>query len=224
MSRILPTKEGRVWLEGGVHGREWHAWPGGLWLGECMARGTRVAGGVCVPGGCAWPGGARVAGGVCVPGGCAWPGGACVAGGVCVPGGCAWWGVHGCGHVCSGANVSMGHAWKEKMATAAGSAHPTRMHSCLRNVNSGGFSRTFTCAIPPQPKWPYLNAVFLVKCGKLYKITEWCPPLFSSSWKIAVALSANCVFVQFEIRKYADNNSQFLQGCARFAEILTVFK
>ena len=68
-------------------------------------------------------------GGACVAGvGCAWPGGARVAGGVGVPGGCAWWGVHGCGHVCSGANVSMGHAWKEKMATAAGSAHPTETH------------------------------------------------------------------------------------------------
>ena len=114
MSRILSTKEGRVWLEGAEHGRGWHAWRGG--------------------GVCGW--------------------------------GSAWWGVYGCGHVCSGANVSMGHAWKEKMATAVAGTHPNGMHSCLRNVVSGGFSRTFTCE-PPQPKWPYLYVVFF---GKMCKI------------------------------------------------------
>ena len=69
-----------------------------------------VAGGACMAGGCTWHRG------------CAWQGRACVAGGVHGRGACVARGGGMCGRVCT--------CVTGEMATAAGSMHPTGMHSC----------------------------------------------------------------------------------------------
>ena len=109
---------------------------------------------VCVAGGHAWKRHACMHGReVCVAWGCTWQR-ACMAGGacahgrghVCVAGGCMAGGMHGsrdvwqggmhCMECVAGGMHGSGCAWQEacvagEMATAAGSMHPTRMHSCL---------------------------------------------------------------------------------------------
>ena len=77
-------------------------------------------------GGCAWWG-ARGGGGMC-------GGGLCVVG-ACMMGVCMAGGMYGQGACMVGGDMCGKHAWQGtcmagKMATAAGTTHPTGMHSC----------------------------------------------------------------------------------------------
>ena len=74
--------------------------------------------------------GAMCGRGECMAGGMCGRGGLCVAGGMRGKGGHAW---HG---VCARGMCGRGHAWQGacvtgKTAIAAGSTHPTGMHSCF---------------------------------------------------------------------------------------------
>ena len=72
--------------------------------------------------------------GVPGPGGSLFPGGPALEGGLGQGGACSGGGVWSQGGACSvGGACSMGGAWwrPPRTATAAGSTHPTGMHSCL---------------------------------------------------------------------------------------------
>ena len=119
---------GHVWqgvcMAGGICGRG-HAWQGGVCGGGYVWQGACMAGGACMSEGHVWQ-----------EWGHEWQGWrACISGGMCGRRGMHGGGVHGRGHawqgVCMvGGHVWWGHAWQEKTAIAAGSMHPTGMHSC----------------------------------------------------------------------------------------------
>ena len=115
-------------FSGGVPGPRGCLLLGGAWcMGVSALGGCLVGGGCLVPGMGAWSQGVSAPGGMSGPGGClVWgvsalggvPGGRGVPG----PGGICSWGVPGPGGV-PGGDIP-------RAATAAGSTHPTGMHSC----------------------------------------------------------------------------------------------
>ena len=160
-------KGGACVAGGGVHGRGWHAWPGGM---------------------CGW--------------GSAWW--ECMAVGMCAPGQTCPWDMHG------------RKKWPLQRAVRI-------LLECIlvwEMWSVVDLVEPLHVQYLPNQNGPIYMQFFWVKCAKLYNGV---PPLLSSSWKITDALSANCVFVQFEIRKRADNNSQFLQQTVNVYEMYMNF-